>query len=147
MTTPTPQQWTDETEDLVAAALYGKAGDFATAPGPTRGGFLAYAQRALAVLADRGLLHDESNYGECRPDCDCGDHQGPRSCGCHVTGAEARDWIRELEAEADAMRPVVEAAKAWAELAVENCGIPTVLVGYERALLAAVDTYTTHPED
>lgn len=65
-----------------------------------------------------------------------------------VAGSESRRLIAKAEAERDtairerdAMRPVVEAAKAWGELAVENCGIPTVLVGYEKALLAAVNTF------
>jgi hypothetical protein len=60
VTTPptdvTATRWTAETEELIAAALYGKAGNFAKAPTPTRDGFLAYAQRALAALADAGLL-------------------------------------------------------------------------------------------
>lgn len=39
------------------------------------------------------------SFDDCRVDCDCGGHEGPRSCGCHVTGAEARQWIRQFEAE------------------------------------------------
>jgi hypothetical protein len=43
---------------------------------------------------------EQFSYDDCRSDCDCGDH-GPRSCGCHVTGAEAREWIRRAEDQRD----------------------------------------------
>lgn len=49
------------------------------------------AVNALPALLD--LVDQIEPFGECRNDCDCGDHAGPRSCICHVTGAEARAWI------------------------------------------------------
>lgn len=53
------------------------------------------------------------SYDDCQPGCDCGGHVGPGTCGCHVTGAEARKWIRSLESEADALAPVVEVAQRF----------------------------------
>ncbi len=53
-----------------------------------------------ALLAEVRTLRDVVEpFGECAPDCDCGDHQ--RVCLCHVTGTEAREWIRREEARAD----------------------------------------------
>lgn len=64
------------------------------------------------VVQQRDVLADAIEpYGDCRPDCDCGDHQGPRSCGCHVTGEEARTWIRDLEQQRDEAQ---SAGRAWA---------------------------------
>jgi hypothetical protein len=56
------------------------------------------------LRAERDLLAESLEpYGECAYNCDCGDHAGPRSCGCHVTGEEARTWIRQQETEIDTL--------------------------------------------
>lgn len=56
------------------------------------------------LRAERDLLAESLEpYGECAYNCDCGDHAGPRSCGCHVTGEEARTWIRQQATEIDTL--------------------------------------------
>lgn len=60
--------------------------------------------RVAELEAENGALSDAVEPpGECDPSCDCSDHRSPRNCLCHVTGAEAREWIRREEARADAL--------------------------------------------
>lgn len=74
--------------------------------------WLSAARGRMRARIERDTLGEQIEpYGECDPACDCGDHQG-RSCGCHVTGEEARTWLRQQDIELDQLRADLKARTA-----------------------------------
>lgn len=65
--------------------------------------------RRVARMDRDEIAESLEPYGECWDNCDCGDHKGPRSCGCHITGEEARAYIRQQEDEIEHLKHQIAA--------------------------------------
>lgn len=104
--------------------------------------------RALQLMVDE---FDEP-YGECSPDCDCAGHEGPNTCDCHITGAEARARIEGLivqvdaaEAERDRLLDVYRKAEMLRDRYPQEL-TPRNSAQELRDLVAAVDAYRATPD-